>query len=134
MALKKTTHLYEVMLRFGADGFQAAHMVEIETVTEGERVISATELPAQPVTEKEARSLIGAQSAKLVETADKARAAAHEADKRAAADREKAEELERDLAHANEALDQSIAAGNALNERLAALHREMEKAAETSDA
>lgn len=74
MTLKKSTDLYEVLVRFGPDGFVGAHVIEAETVHEGKDVLAFKELPARPVTKAEIGGLLGANTAKLIEAADIARA------------------------------------------------------------
>lgn len=74
MALKKQTSLYEILVRFGPKGFVGAHAIDMEEVIDGKEVHSAKELPPRPVTEAEFKELLGAQTAKLIEAADAARA------------------------------------------------------------
>lgn len=76
MAITRTSFLYEILLRFNANGYQGAHVIDLEQVIEDGNVISERELPARPITEAEIGTIIGAQSAALVEAADAARAEA----------------------------------------------------------
>lgn len=77
MGLKKQKHLYEILLRFDADGFRGAHVVDLETITDDGEIVSAKELPARPITEEEVGSIIGSTNAKVIEQADAALAARH---------------------------------------------------------
>ncbi len=79
MTIKKTSHLYELLIRFGPDGFQGAHMKDLETVADGSEIISQRVLDPRAITEAEAGTLIGKESAKLVEAATAARAEAEAA-------------------------------------------------------
>lgn len=121
MALKKTTALYEMLIRFGPDGYIGAHVIDAETVTDGGEVIAHKSLPARPVTKSELGSLLGANNAKLIEAADAARAErdqAREAEGAARVAAEKAEtarsQLEAQHANALSRLDDRAAEINAL--------------------
>ena len=72
MALKKSTDLYEVLVRFGPEGYRGAHVIDAETVMDGDEVLAHREHPARPVTKAELGSLLGARNATLIEAADKA--------------------------------------------------------------
>lgn len=74
MALAKNTHLYEVLIRFGPDGYRGAHVIDLELITDGDEIVSGKELPARPLTKAEIGPIIGATNAKLIEAADQARA------------------------------------------------------------
>lgn len=91
MAIKKETCLYEVLLRFGPEGFRGAHVQDLERIVEGDKVHAETPALTRAVTLEEVGQYIGAENAKLIEAADaeKARADAAEA---------RAEELEGALA------------------------------------
>ncbi len=73
MTITKNVSLYEILIRFNADGFQGAHVIEREELIEDGAVLSARELPARPVTEKEVGVYVGKKNAKLIEAADGAR-------------------------------------------------------------
>lgn len=74
MTITKNVSLYEILIRFNAGGFQGAHVIEREEIVEGGEVLSARELPARPVTAKEVGTYLGKQNAKLIQSADAARA------------------------------------------------------------
>lgn len=78
---ERTTSLYEILIRFNEDGFQGAHVKDLETIREGAEVLLARESDPRPVTLKEVGEHVGKESAKLIEAADAARALAkqHEA-------------------------------------------------------
>lgn len=69
MTIERRTRLYEILLRFDADGYKASHVIDLQEVydTENGEVIAATELPARPITKKEVGSLLGAAVAGNVE-------------------------------------------------------------------
>lgn len=50
MAIEKTTHLYEVLIRFGPDGnVRGAHQQSVERITDGDTVLSERQNPPVPV-------------------------------------------------------------------------------------
>lgn len=47
--MQKVTRPYEVLVRLHPGGVEAAHVMEIEEIKEGETVVAARELPARPL-------------------------------------------------------------------------------------
>jgi hypothetical protein len=79
MTIERTSHLHEILIRFGPDGYRGAHVIDLERVVDGGELISERELPARPVTQAEIGPIIGAENARLIEAADQAIAAAVQA-------------------------------------------------------
>jgi len=67
MAIERNTLLYELLVRLGPDGFLGAHAIDLERVTDGDEVIAERELPARPLSELEAGTILGAENARMVE-------------------------------------------------------------------
>lgn len=61
MAIEQTSYLYEALIRFGPDGFVAAHQVSMARYvnTDTGEVISESERPAEPVSADAITTLIG---------------------------------------------------------------------------
>lgn len=59
MSITATTHPYEILIRF-TDGVPTGwHYKTIEVVSDGERIYSATESPAMPVTGEAVADVLG---------------------------------------------------------------------------
>lgn len=67
MGISKTTHLYEVLLRFGPDGLVAAHQKNLERVADDEtgQVYFESETLPVAITARQAQEAIGKESAML---------------------------------------------------------------------
>lgn len=106
MAIEEKTIPYEILIRLGPDGYQAAHVIDLEMLvdTTTGAVRAATELPARPISVAEAGEILGTESVALlvqidllkadlaaekakVEQAEAARAEAESAAARAEADK-----------------------------------------------
>jgi len=63
MAILQKTHLYEVLIRFGADGFQGAHQRDLTLVQDeiSGQVFSESEGPAMPLSREAIADLMDAQ-------------------------------------------------------------------------
>lgn len=85
MALEKHVHPYEILVRLGPNGYQAAHVIDLERVTDGEELIAERELPAQPISIQRAGEILGEASVQLLEQIDGLRADLAAAEQRAAA-------------------------------------------------
>jgi hypothetical protein len=81
MAIKKTTHLYEILIRFDGGGYKGSHVIDLERVTDGNTVYAENPGVARPVTLEEVGDLLGAETTRLIEQLDReiARADAAEA-------------------------------------------------------
>ena len=73
MTIKRKRFLYDITIRFGPSGFRGAHAIDLDQVCDGDEVISEKETAARSITEVEFQSLLGGQSAALIEAADSAR-------------------------------------------------------------
>jgi hypothetical protein len=59
--LEKVTRPYEVLVRLHPSGVEAAHVMEIEEIRDGDTIVAAKELPARPL------ALAGAEFGALVD-------------------------------------------------------------------
>jgi len=107
MAIERNTFLFEFLVRMGPGGFVGAHAIDLERVSDGDEVIAERELPARPLTEAEAGTILGTENARMVEmlSAEQAataaqRARAETAEARAEAAEGRVAELEAALAAA----------------------------------
>jgi chromosome segregation ATPase len=73
MTIERKRFLYDITLRFGPSGFRGAHAIDLDQICDGDEVISEKETAARSITEVEFRSLLGGQTAELIEAADSAR-------------------------------------------------------------
>ena len=73
MTIQRKRFLYDITLRFGPSGFRGAHAIDLDQVCDGDEVISEKETAARSITEIEFQSLLGGQTAALIEAADSAR-------------------------------------------------------------
>lgn len=67
MAISRKTFLYEVLMRFGPEGLQGVHAIDLEQIVEGKTVHAETALPARPVEPAELAALIGEKATDLIE-------------------------------------------------------------------
>lgn len=74
MAITKTTFLYEILVRFGPDGYRGSHVLDLEKVVDGAEILVERVLPARPITEAEVGELLGGKVAALIEQLDAANA------------------------------------------------------------
>lgn len=72
MQVEHRTYVYEVLIRFDADGYRGSHVKDVEEWYDPEtgKVINAVEADPRPVTEQELADLIGAANAKAIEDFD----------------------------------------------------------------
>ena len=68
--LQKQTIPYEILVRLGADGYQAAHVIDLERITDDGVVIVEQQLPAQPISIERAGEILGEASVQLLEQID----------------------------------------------------------------
>lgn len=82
MAIDKETHLYEILVRFGPEGYRGSHVQDLIRVidTETGQVYSEQPTDARPVTKAEIGSLIGAKNAGLIEELEREKTARLEAE------------------------------------------------------
>lgn len=71
MSLKKTATLYEILVRFDANGYRGAHVIDLETVTDGDEVIAERPLAPRPVEPAEVKTILGAQNARMIQSTDR---------------------------------------------------------------
>lgn len=91
MNIVQQTFPYEILVRLGLGGYQAAHVIELERVIDLDsgHIFMERELPARPITVENAGAILGAANVQLLtqldamriraETAEAALAAALEA-------------------------------------------------------
>lgn len=70
MALAKQVIPYEILVRLGPAGYQAAHVAHMERITDGEEVIVERVLAAEPISVAGAGEILGAASVQLLEQID----------------------------------------------------------------
>lgn len=69
--LTTQTFLYEILIRFDADGYRGAHVIDLQTVTDGEEVLAAKPLDPRPVDPAEVGQILGENSARLIQSTDR---------------------------------------------------------------
>src|SRR4051794_27402215 len=107
MATDRTKCIYEILIRFDADGFRGAHVKDLETIMEDGEVLVQRETDPRPATLEEVGQYLGKESAKLIEAAAVARAEAGDATSRVEAAEAGQKQAEAALDRAAEALRQA---------------------------
>lgn len=69
MTIERRASLYEVLIRFDANGYKGSHVIDIDEVFDADtgEIHSARELPARPITQAELGPLLGEATAGLIE-------------------------------------------------------------------
>lgn len=140
MAAKIRTRLYEVLIRFGPEGFSGAHVVDVDEMVDGKTVIPVREHLPRPVTAAELGELLTPQVAKLMEEVNATRAFADRTLEKLALSRAEAERLTAREGHLKEQLEAAVKGGRALADAVkrmapaAAAYEALQAAAGKADA
>jgi hypothetical protein len=67
MTIEKITTPYEILIRLGPNGYEASHVKDLVRLVENGEDLSVIEGMARPVTLAECQTLLGKQSADLIE-------------------------------------------------------------------
>jgi len=93
MARRLETCLYEILLRFDADGLRGAHVQDLDRILDGDEVVSEIPSPARAVTVAEVGDLLGKENVEFIGKAVEHREAVEQARDRAAEAEARASQL-----------------------------------------
>lgn len=69
--LATKTFLYEILIRFDADGYRGSHVIDLQQVTDDGEILASKPLDPRPVEPAEVREILGDNAARMIQSTDR---------------------------------------------------------------